>query len=256
MHRILFHIGSLPVYSYGAMIALAVLVAAIFLSRESSREGISPDHMLEAIIVATVSGLLGSRILYVVLNWDQFSGQWQDIFLGRFAGLTFYGAIFGGIGAVLLWARWRKINFFKLADLCAPYLALGYAFGRIGCFLNGCCYGRVSVAPWALPIPVVDNLPRHPVQLYAAAGAVLIFVLLKLLQRCRPYQGFNLIALGALYGILRFTTEFFREEAAVWLGLTLAQLFSLALAVAALVTALLLFYAVPQKSSSRKSTSR
>ena len=256
MHRILFHIGNLPIYSYGAMISLAVLVAAVFLSRESQREGISPDHMLEAIIAATVSGLLGSRIIYVLLNWDQFSGNWKSIIWGRFEGLTFYGALFGGIGAVLLWSRWRKIDFFKLADLCAPYLALGYAFGRIGCFLNGCCYGRVSVVPWAVVIPVVDNLPRHPVQLYAAGGAVLIFVILKLLQRHRPYTGFSLVSLCALYGILRFITEFFREEPAVWLGLTLAQHFSLALAVAALVTALLLFYRVPQKSGPKKAAPR
>lgn len=256
MHRILFHIGNLPVYSYGAMISLAVLVAAIFLSRESRREGIEPDHILEAVIVATVAGLLGSRILYVILNWDQFGGNWQDIFLSRFAGLTFYGALFGGIAAVLLWSRWRKVDFFKLTDLCAPYLALGYAFGRIGCFLNGCCYGRVSVVPWAVTIPVVDNLPRHPVQLYAAGGALFIFVILKLVQRYRPYVGFNLIALCALYGVLRFITEFFREEAIFWLGLTLAQVFSLLLVITALLVALFLFSASPERSGSKKSAPR
>ena len=82
MHRILFHIGNLPVYSYGAMISLAVLVAAIFMSRESSREGIDPDNTLEAIIVAVIGGLLGSRILYVILNWEYYRGRWQDIYFG------------------------------------------------------------------------------------------------------------------------------------------------------------------------------
>lgn len=256
MHRILFHIGNLPIYSYGAMISLAVLVAAIFMSLESRREGIEPDHIMEAIIVAAIVGLLGSRILYVLLNWDQFSGRWQDIFFSRFAGLTFYGALFGGIFAILLWCRWRKVNFFKLTDLAAPYLALGYAFGRVGCFLNGCCYGRVSVVPWAVAIPAVDNLPRHPVQLYAAGGAIIIFIILKLLQRHRPYIGFNLIALCALYGVLRFITEFFREETILWMGLTLAQLFSLGLAILALSVMLYLFSVSPQKSRSKKRTVR
>lgn len=256
MHRILFHIGTLPVYSYGAMISLAVLVAAIFMSRESRRVGIEPDQILEAIIAAAVSGLLGSRILYVLLNWDQFSGHWKDIFFSRFAGLTFYGALFGGALGLLLWCRWRKVDFFRLADLCAPYLALGYSFGRVGCFLNGCCYGRVSVRPWAVVIPAVDNLPRHPVQLYAAGGALLIFIILKLMQSYRPYLGFNLIALGALYGALRFTTEFFREEAAVWLGLTLAQLFSLGLVILALSLMLLLSATPPPVPRGKKRTAR
>ena len=114
--------------------------------------------------------------------------------------------------------------------------------------MNGCCYGRVSTVPWAVVIPTVDSLPRHPVQLYAAAGGLIIFIILKLLQRFRPYIGFNLIALCALYGILRFTTEFFREEAIVWMGLTLAQLFSLGLTIVALSLMLYLFSVSPQKS--------
>ena len=248
MHRILFYIGNLPVYSYGAMIALAVLVAAIFMSLESTREEIDPDHVLEAIIVAVIGGLLGARILYVLLNWVQFRGRWQDIFFSRFAGLTFYGGLFGGILVVLLWCRWRKVNFFKLTDLAAPYLDLGYAFGRIGCCLYGCCYGRVSTGPWAIALPGGDILPRHPVQLYAAGGAVIIFIILKLLQRYRPFAGFNLVALCALYGVLRFITEFFREEVILSLGLTLAQLFSLGLTIVSLLIMLYLFSVAPRKS--------
>ncbi len=247
MHRILFHIGSLPVYSYGAMISLAVLIIAILMSRESSRVGISPDHTLEAIIFAVIGGLLGSRILYVLLNWEYYRGRWQDIFFARFEGLTFYGAFLGGVIAVILWCRWRKIDFFKFTDLAAPYFILGYAFGRTGCFLNGCCYGRVSAVPWAVVIPAVDNLPRHPVQLYAAAGALIIFIVLKLFQRYRPYVGFNIIALCAFYGTLRFITEFFREEAILWMGLTLAQLFSLGLTILSLALMLYLFSLQPQK---------
>ncbi len=95
---------------------------------------------------------------------------------------------------------------------------------------------------------MVDNLPRHPVQLYASAGALIIFVLLRLLQRLKPYVGFNLIALCASYGTLRFITEFFREEAVVWMGLTLAQLFSLGLTVLSLALMLYMFSLQPQES--------
>lgn len=241
MYRILFTIGGINVYSYGFMISLAILVAAIALFREAPRVNLDPDHVLEAVIAAGAAGLIGSRLLYVALNWDYFSSRPLSILFARFEGLSFYGAFAGGLLALVLWSRWRKVNFLKMADLAAPYLALGYAFGRIGCFLNGCCYGRVSDVSWAVVIPAVDNLPRHPVQLYAAFGAVLIFILLKLLRPAHLFTGFNLIALAALYGALRFTTEFFREEPVVWLGLTTAQLFSLGVAVAALVLMIVAF---------------
>jgi phosphatidylglycerol---prolipoprotein diacylglyceryl transferase len=249
MHPILFEIGRISVYSYGAMISLAILVAALALFREAPREGVNPDHVLEAIIVAAASGLIGSRLLYVALNWELFSDRLLTILFARFEGLSFYGAFFGGALALYFWGRWRKINFFKMADLMAPYLALGYAFGRIGCFLNGCCFGKVSDLPWALPVSMLDNLMRHPVQLYAAAGGVVIFFALKLLRKVRPFVGFNLLALAALYGILRFTTEFFREEPQAWLGLTTAQLFSLGLTIASLLLMLSVMLLETKKGS-------
>jgi phosphatidylglycerol---prolipoprotein diacylglyceryl transferase len=248
MHPILFQIGGVSIYAYGAMISLAILVASLALFREAPKEGINPDQVLEAIIVAAASGLIGSRLLYVALNWSYFSHRWTDILFARFEGLSFYGAFFGGALALLVWGRWRKARFLPMADLLAPYLALGYAFGRIGCFLNGCCFGQVSGVAWAMPVSMMDNLLRHPVQLYASAGAVLIFVVLKLLRKVRPFQGFNLIALFALYGMLRFTTEFFRDEPVVWLGLTFAQLFSLGLSLSALALILMAMFGDPKKS--------
>ena len=134
MHPILFQIGEVSIYSYGVMISLALLVAALALFREAPREGINPDHVLEAIIVAAIAGLAGARLLYVALNFSSFSGRLLEIFFARFEGLSFYGAFIGGVLGLLLWVRWRKVDFFKMADLFAPYLALGYAFGRVGCF--------------------------------------------------------------------------------------------------------------------------
>ena len=235
MFPVLFQIGGISIYSYGVMISLAILVAALALFREAPRDGINPDHVLEAIIVAAITGLIGSRLLYVALNWDLFSDRLLSIFFARYEGLTFYGAFFGGVLGLLVWGWRRKVDFFRMGDLLAPYLALGYAFGRVGCFLNGCCYGKVSDVAWALPAPAADNLLHHPVQLYASLGAIVIFVILKLVRPAKPFNGFLLLALFALYGLLRFTTEFFRDEAIVWIGLTTAQLFSLGLLAASLI---------------------
>ena len=252
MYPEIFRIGSLTIHSYGLMIALAILVGAMAIYREAPREKINPDHVLEAVIVAAFFGLLGSRILYIVLNWPDYSGRPLSVYFTQFEGLSFYGAMFGGVIALYIWSVLRKISFLKMADLLAPYLALGYAFGRIGCFLNGCCYGKESSVPWALPINMADSVLRHPVQLYASLGAIIIFIVLKLLRRNRPFVGFILIALFALYGLLRFTTEFFRYEEIAWSGLTAAQLFSLGLTIVSLVAIAVFSFVEPKKKSEKK----
>ncbi len=251
MYPEIFSIGSITVHSYGLMIALGILVIAAALYREAPRESIDPDHILEAIIIAAFSGLIGARILYMLINWSYYSTQPASAFFTRFEGLSFFGGLFCATILVYLWSRWRGIGFLKLADLLAPYLALGYAFGRVGCFLNGCCYGLVTDLPWALPAGLADDLPRHPVQLYAAFGAILMFIVLKKLRHLRPFVGFVTVSLFGLYGLLRFTTEFFRQEEAAWLGLTAAQLFSLGLILASLIFIAVVFSILPEKSNLR-----
>ncbi len=251
MYPELFRIGSLTVHSYGLMIALAILVAALAIYREAPGEGINADYVLEAVIVGAFAGLIGARVLFVALNWGYYNARPFSAFFTQFEGLSFYGGLFGGVVALFLWARWREIGFLKLADLFAPYLALGYGFGRIGCFLNGCCYGLESTLPWALPVSMADDVLRHPVQLYAFFGVIIIFIALKLLRPVRPFVGFLFVALLALYGILRFTTEFFRYGEAVLLGLTSAQILSLILIIISLLLTAAFFYTVPEDKAAR-----
>ena len=255
MYPELFTIGNLTVHSYGLMIALAVLISAAAIYREAPGENLNSDHVLEAVIASTFFGLIGARLLYVMINWQYFSANPSGILFTQFAGLSFYGGLFLGAAALYLWSSWRRIGFLKLADLMAPYLALGYAFGRVGCFLNGCCYGRETDLPWAMPASMTDNLLRHLVQLYAALGAVLIFLALKYLRPRRPFVGFVLLSLFAFYGLLRFTTEFFREEEAVWLGLSTAQNFSLALVLVS-AAAIYIFTGIMGRSGGNKSAKK
>ncbi len=240
MYPELFSIGNITIYSYGMMIALAIVVTVIFIYREAPKEDLIFDHILEAVIAAAFAGIIGARLQYVMLNWSYFSANPMEIIFAQFAGLSFFGGLFLGTFVLYLWSSWRKIGFLRITDLLAPYLALGYAFGRVGCFLNGCCYGQPSDLPWALPISMADDVLRHPVQLYAALGAIAIFIILKVLRSRRPFVGFITIALFALYGILRFTTEFFRFEAPVFLGLTFAQIFSLVLTLLSVITIIII----------------
>ncbi len=241
MKPVLIEIGNFAIYSYGFMLALALLVSTLALLRQASREKFNPDHVLEAVIAASVAGLIGSRLLYVFLNWGDYRDDPITILFTRRGGLSFYGAFLGGLIALFIWCRFRKLKILELADLMAPYLALGYAFGRVGCFLNGCCYGKISSVPWAFPAASVDNVLRHPVQLYASLGGLIIFLILYKIRPGRPFEGFQLIMLGLLYGVLRFTTEFFRDVPVVRFGLTQAQIFSLGLAIFSLLLLLIIF---------------
>ncbi len=242
MYPELIRLGSVVIHSYGFMIALAIVISSFMLYREAPREKIKPDLILEAILITAFSGLIGARLLYIAIHWNDYGNNLFSAIFSRFEGLSFYGALPVGVAALYYWCNKRKINFLKIADLLAPYLALSYAFARIGCFLNGCCYGIQSSLPWALPAQAGDPILRHPVQLYAALGAIAIFIVLKVLRPYRPFVGFMAIALLALYSILRFTTEFFSLNERTWLSLTMAQLFSLGLLITVFSAIALYFY--------------
>lgn len=116
----------------------------------------------------------------------------------------------------------------------SPFIALGYAITRIGCFLNGCCYGHITSAPWGVVFPAIDSYPRHPTQLYASASVLLIFFLLRYLRKFSFFPGFIFVWFLILYGLYRFVVEFFRVSEAVFWVLSPAQLVALPFIIAGL----------------------
>lgn len=231
MRPILFKIGDYPFYAYSVAMGLALLVSILLIVRQAKREGYDADRILEGCIIFATSGLFGARLVFVAQNWDYFRVNWPQIFTLKFGWFSVHGAIFLSLAAAFLWCRRRKtIKFLDLGDLMIPYYMVGYVIVRtLGCFLAGCCYGTVSAVPWAVVMHTVDSQPRHPVQIYAALGGVAMFIILKYFYRIRPFPGSNVLLMLALYGILRFSCEFFREADSepLWLGLSLAQLASL-----------------------------
>jgi phosphatidylglycerol:prolipoprotein diacylglycerol transferase len=239
MHPILFEIGSFKLYSYGAMLFLAFAVGIIWALKEARSEGIDPDHLYEVFIIIIILALLGSRFAFVFLNWNLFRGEpWWRVFAFREGGLTFYGGFLAALLGGLFYSRYRKISFLKLLDFMTPFIALGYAITRIGCFLNGCCYGHITSAPWGLVYPVIDGFPRHPTQLYASASALVIFFLLRYLRKFRFFPGFIFVWFLIFYGVYRFIVEFFRvSEAVIWV-LSPAQLAALLFIIAGIAVLL------------------
>lgn len=229
MFPVLFEIGRFTVHSYGVMLALGFIISMLLVLREAPQLNYTEDFVLETAIITLIAGVVGARIAFVLLEWTRFSAEpWRIILDIRAGGLAFHGAIAGAILALFLYCRYRRVSFPKTADFYAPYLALGYAFARFGCFLNGCCFGKISTLPWAVVFPAVDDALRHPTQLYASAAGLIIFFTLLFLRRFSYFKGYLAAMFFVLYSVYRFLNEFLRAEGVIWLWqMTAGQVVSL-----------------------------
>ncbi len=228
MRPVLFEISGFAIYSYGAMLSLAFSVAIIWSLKEAEAERINQDYLFEVFIMSIILSLLGSRLTYVFLNRELYIGEpWWKIFAFREGGLTFYGGLILALLGGVFYSYYRKASFLKYVDYLSPFIILGYAITRIGCFLNGCCYGHITDLPWGVVFPVIDGYPRHPTQLYASIAALIIFFILRYLKKYKYYHGYIFLYFIIFYGISRFLVEFFRVSPAVLWGLSQAQIASL-----------------------------
>ncbi len=240
MHPVLIQIGSFEVRSYGVMILVGFVLAVWWAMRVASRYGIDPEGILDFVLFTALAGIVGSRLVFVALDWSSFARQPVRVLYFWEGGLSFHGAVIGGGLAVALLARRWGIPFLQLADVLAPGVALAYAIGRIGCFLGGCCYGVPTELPWACSFqdpfdPHVHTPPSHPTQIYASLSNLLIFALLARMQRPPHCMGKVFWAYLTLYGVYRFVVEFWRigaTSSVLALGLSDAQWVSIVMVVA------------------------
>ena len=225
------HIGPLELQTFGICFALAFLVSGLIVGRRFRELGKPADWTYEMVFAALIGGLIGSRLDFLIQNWDEVS----DDLLGNIlsgSGLVWFGGLVGGALAVILWARWRRFLGWQLFDLAAVPLAAGYAVGRIGCQLSGDGdYGIESDVPWAMSypdgtVPTTDEVHPTPVYETLAMGIAAI-VLWRLRDRFAPGVLFGIYLIIA--GVERFLIEFIRRNDEVVAGLTQAQLISLVL---------------------------
>lgn len=262
MYPELFRIGDFVITSFGVMMALSFLVGGWILARELERRGENPEVAWDMVWYAAIGGILGARLYYMILTWPQTMADPWGALTSR-GGLVWYG---GFIGATLL-IYWRLrragLPVARLADAAAPALAVGYAIGRLGCFLVGDDYGRPTDLPWGIAFPdgappsTAENLRRmfgveippgvsgdtvlavHPTQLYEIAMSLIIFAIIWRLRDRMHVPGALFSVYIALAGVERFIVEFFRAKDDRFFGiLTVAQLISLALVAAGVAGAL------------------
>ncbi len=236
MKPILWNLGPLTVYAWGTMLSLAVILGVIGARRLAVRARIEPDRILDLAIWLVIAGLLGARLFYVVFyDPEYFAAHPWAVFYPTQPGLVFYGGLIAGIAAGGLYVYRHKLSFWNLADVITPFLALGYGIVRVGCFLNGCCYGKPTEAPWGVVFPGLWDIPRHPTQLYSSGLALLIFGVTLWLFYRRRFTGQVFLAYLMLYAVTRSMVEIFRENLLVLGPITIAQLVSIGLFLAALL---------------------
>jgi len=235
MRPILFQWGPFTLYSYGLLLAIGFLAAVSVAMRRAVRQGIDPEKVQTICILALISGLIGARLAYVGLNYRQFMAVPLEIIRLDHGGLVFYGGLIGGVTAVAWYLKKAGLSVGPTLDLLVPPLILAHAFGRIGCFLNGCCYGAPTDLPWGVEFHqdagawfFAEGIHRHPTQLYEALVLFGFFVLFSRWKMQRP--GFLLFLYGLFYGVWRFINEFLRADNLEGaLGLTVFQWVSIGL---------------------------
>jgi phosphatidylglycerol:prolipoprotein diacylglycerol transferase len=237
---VLFKIGPYPVHAWGLLLMVGFLLAAWRAARNSDRlYRIPGEYLWDVSLWGLFGGIVGARLAYVLQNIPEFARQPLDIFAIWTGGMTFYGGLVGGVLAGALVCRAHKISIADTADLAALSFPIGYFFGRLGCFLNGCCYGGVCPVPPGVRFHTAEGLtpPSHPAQLYAAAAAVLMYLILRRLEPHRRFPGQLMLGFLFLYGLYRFLVEFVRAgataETTALLGLTTGQIASLVLMIIA-----------------------
>ena len=217
MYPIAFHLGSFSVHWYGLMMALAFLAGLWTASHRAAHDKIAPDKVLDIGPWLIVGAILGARTVYVATYWrEQFANQpIQEIFMVQHGGLVYYGGLIGASLAGILYARLKKLPLWKLADILAPSIALGYVFGRIGCLLNGCCYGRACDLPWAIHFPKGhETYPQgvHPTEIYDALLNLVLYLVLAWLYRRKKFDGQIFAAYLMCYAVTRSIVEVFRGD--------------------------------------------
>lgn len=223
----LFKIGGLTVHGYGFMIALGFILAMILGEYRAKKLGLKDESVIDIAIIAGLTGFAGAKLLFIIVEFDSFIKNPKEV-LGS-SGFVVYGGIIAGVLCSMLYCKIKKINFLEYFDLIMPEIALAQGFGRIGCYLAGCCYGRVTDSAFGVIFPAGSQAPAGvkliPTQLISAGANIIHMIILIAVAHFIGYtirkKDVRKLVLPAggigylymiLYGIGRFLIEFLRND--------------------------------------------
>lgn len=227
MHPVFIKIGSFVIYWYGVMIALGVFISSAVFQKFALKEGYTRKEISETIFWVVVWGILGGRIFHILVHFSYYQHHLLDIIKIRNGGLAVQGAIISSFVFLTVYSKIKKIEFLKTIDLFALVVPIGQAIGRIGCFLNGCCYGKPTDSLTGIQLPLLEQ-KVHPTQLYYAFCYLLLFFILLKAYKKKSQNG-EILGLYLLsFGIMRYLIDFLRGDMVITsFGLTSTQLFGI-----------------------------
>jgi len=250
MRQVLFTIPvfhGVPVFGYGLMLFLAFLASMNLAAWVARRSKLNPEVIYDLALAVFIGGLVGARLFYVIQYWGVRVHSLADVIRVWEGGIVLYGSIIGGTVVFFLYRALRPFPLGPYLDTIAPALALGVGVGRLGCFLNGCCFGDVCNLPWAVSFPEPSppwqahsaahligpdahwSLPVHPTQLYSTIDGLILTLLLLAYYPLRRRDGEVMALLMVTYPLTRFLIEYLRSDERVFFaGMTVSQNLSFA----------------------------
>ena len=223
---------AIPLHTYGVLVAGGFLVAMVLAARGAERMGLSREKVMDLSFGILVAAMIGSRLLFIIVNWGEYAQNVAGIFEFWKGGLVFYGGFVGAVLFSAFYMRRHEMDFFAYADVMAPTVAIGQALGRLGCFSAGCCWGgacdahywfaarfppeslayQSQAASHLIAAGAPTTIPIHPTQLYEALGCALLFLFLTLFRARKRFNGELLALYLMLYAPLRGLVETFRGD--------------------------------------------
>ncbi len=266
--RVAFSLFGIDFYWYGVLIGLGFLLAITYAMKRSKTFGLNADKLLDVVFLATIIGVIGARLYYVVFRWEDYSGDWTKIFDVRSGGLAIYGGIIFGFLSGWLLAKWKKVRFLPAADLAGGGFLIAQAVGRWGNFVNVEAFGSNTSLPWGMTSPSIvsylsahqaelealgfsidPNMPVHPTFFYESLWCLLGFGLMQLLIKRRKFDGELFLFYIGWYGAGRMVIEGLRTDSLMLgnSGIRVSQLIA-AVAVAVAVSIWLVVRAKQKKN--------
>lgn len=255
MKPVLFELGKFHVYGYGLMIMIGILVAAYIFTKNSKTKGYDEDSVFNLILITVIMGVLGGKILFIVTEIKDIIKN-PSILLDFGNGFVVYGAIIFGALAIYAYCRWKKWDTLDLLDSVVPAVAIAQGFGRIGCFLAGCCYGAETTLPIGVVFPndelsfAPSGVHLHPTQIYSSIFDFILGAFLLYYFKRGKVKGRTFSLYIILYSIGRFSIEFLRNDPRGSVGILSTSQF---IAIFTLVFGIIAFYIVNRGKENRAS---
>lgn len=227
--RSIFSIGGMPVYTYGLIIGLGLILGFLYATKETKRCGISHDDFFNMFLIGVPMAIVCARLYYVIFSWDFYKDNLIEIFNLRGGGIAIYGGVIGATAVVLIYSRKKKLNIGTLLDILAVGLLIGQTIGRWGNFVNGEAFGSECSLPWAMTIKQDGNIIAsavHPTFLYESIfNAIGVFILC-IYKKKKVFQGEIFCGYMVWYGFGRMLIEGLRADSLYWGTIRVSQLLS------------------------------